>query len=97
MIAILLILIPLLTGLAAFFFRNEKLVRSWALFSSVVTLGISLLGLTIFSQAKYIEHQSAWMSTLGSSFSVRLDGMGQILCLLTAISFPLIFISTWHS
>ena len=48
MIAVLLILIPLLTGLAAFFFRNEKLVRSWALFSSIVTLGISILGLTSF-------------------------------------------------
>src|SRR4029077_8098203 len=33
---------------------------------------------------------------LGSSFSIRLDGMGQLLCLLTAISFPLIFITTWH-
>ena len=97
MIAVLLILIPLLTGLAAFFFRNEKLVRSWTLFSSIVTLGISILGLTVFSEANHLEHQSEWLSTLGSSFSVKLDGMGQLLCLLTAISFPLIFVSTWHS
>ena len=55
------------------------------------------LGLTILSEAKYLAHQSEWMSTLGSSFSVKLDGMGQLLCLLTAISFPLIFIATWHS
>ena len=34
---------------------------------------------------------------MGSSFSVKLDGMGQLLCLLTAIAFPLIFISTWNS
>jgi NADH-quinone oxidoreductase subunit M len=97
MIAVLLILIPLLTGLAAFFFRNEKLVRSWTLFSSIVTLGISIVGLTVFTEAKYLEHQSEWLSTLGSSFSVKLDGMGQLLCLLTAIAFPLIFVSTWHS
>jgi NADH-quinone oxidoreductase subunit M len=97
MIPVLLIVIPLLTGLVAFFTGNEKLVRSWALFSSIVTLAISILGLTIFSDAKYLEHHSAWMSTLGSSFSMKLDGMGQLLCLLTAIAFPLIFISTWHS
>ena len=97
MIAVLLILIPLLTGLTAFFLKNEKLVRSWALLSSVVTLVISLLGLTMFKEAAYVEHHSAFMSTLGSSFSVKLDGMGQVLCLLTAISFPLIFIATWQS
>ena len=33
---------------------------------------------------------------IGSSFSVGLDGMGKILSLLTAIAFPVIFITTWH-
>jgi NADH-quinone oxidoreductase subunit M len=97
MIAVLLILIPLLTGLAAFFFKNEKAARSWVLFSSIATLIVSLLGLTILSDAKNLVHQSAWMSTLGSSFSVKLDGMGQLLCLLNAVAFPLIFLSTWNS
>ena len=97
MIAVLLILVPLLTGLAAFFFKNEKAARSWALFSSIITLIVSLLGLTVLNDAKNLAHQSAWMSTLGSSFSVKLDGMGQILCLLNAVAFPLIFLSTWHS
>ncbi|WP_276500965.1 complex I subunit 4 family protein [Terrimonas pollutisoli] len=97
MIAVLLIVIPLLTGLAAFLIKNEKAVRSWALFSSIVTLIVSLVGLTILKEAKWLEHQSAFMSTLGSSFSVKLDGMGQLLCLLNTIAFPLIFISTWNS
>lgn len=97
MIAVLLILIPLLTGLAAFFFSNEKAARSWALFSSVLTLVVSILGLTVFKDAKYLSHQCEWMQGLGSSFSVGLDGMGQILCLLTAISYPIIFLSTWNS
>lgn len=97
MIAVLLILVPLLTGLAAFFFKNEKAARSWALFSSIITLIVSLLGLTVLNNAKDLVHQSAWMSTLGSSFSVKLDGMGQLLCLLNAVAFPLIFISTWNS
>ena len=97
MIPVLLIVIPLLTGLVAFLIKNEKAVRSWALFSSIVTLIVSLVGLTILKEAKYLEHQSAFMSTLGSSFSVKLDGMGQLLCLLNTIAFPLIFISTWNS
>ena len=97
MIPVLLIVIPLLTGLAAFFIKNEKAVRSWALFSSIVTLVVSLLGLTVLKEAKYLEHQSAFLSTLGSSLSLKLDGMGQLLCLLNTIAFPLIFISTWHS
>jgi len=97
MIAVLLILIPLLTGLAAFFFRNEKAVRSWALFSSLVTLAVSILGLTVFKDAKYLSHQCEWMQGFGSSFAVGLDGMGQILCLLTAVSYPIIFLSTWNS
>jgi NADH-quinone oxidoreductase subunit M len=37
------------------------------------------------------------MGSLGSSFSVKLDGMGQVLCLLTAISFPIIFTATWRT
>lgn len=97
MIAVLLIVIPLLTGLAAFLIKNEKAVRSWALLSSIVTLAVSVVGLTMLNEAKWLEHQSAFMSTLGSSFSVKLDGMGQLLCLLNTVAFPLIFISTWKS
>ncbi len=97
MIAVLLILIPLLTGLAAFFFRNEKAVRSWALFSSLLTLAVSILGLTVFKDAKYLSHEYEWMQGLGSSFAVGLDGMGQVLCLLTAVAYPIIFLSTWNS
>lgn len=97
MIPVLLILIPLLTGLAAFFFKNEKAVRSWALFSSIITLAISLLGLTVLKEAKYLSFQCDWMGNLGSSFSVSIDGLGKILSLLTAVAYPLILISTWHS
>jgi NADH-quinone oxidoreductase subunit M len=97
MIPVLLILVPLLTGLVAFFVRNERSVRSWALFSSVVTLAVSLAGLTVLKDAKWLAQQYEWMGSLNSSFSVKLDGLGQVLCLLNAISFPLIFIATWRN
>jgi NADH-quinone oxidoreductase subunit M len=97
MIALLLIVIPLVTGLAAFFIKNEKAIRSWALFSFVITLIVSFLGLTILNKDPYLSFNAEWLGLLGSEFSVRLDGMGQLLCLLTALSFPLVLVSTWKN
>lgn len=96
MIPVLLILIPLLTGLAAFFIKNEKSVRLWTLFSSVLTMAVSILGLTLLKEDKYLAHQTDWLPALGSSFSVKLDGMGQLLCLLNAVVYPLILLATWN-
>src|SRR5215470_5043831 len=97
MVPLLLILIPLVTGLAAFFFKNEKAVRAWALFSSLLTLAVSVLGLTTMKTAADLQFHAAWISNINTSFSIRLDGMGQIVCLLTAISYPLVFLSTGKS
>ncbi len=97
MIPVLLILIPLVAGLAGFFIKNEKTARTWALLTSMGTLAVSLLGLTVMKTAADLEHKGEWMQTMGSSFFVKLDGMGQLLCLLTAIAYPLIFISTWNT
>lgn len=97
MIAVLLILIPLLTGLIAFFIKNENAVRGWTLFSAVITLAVSVLGLTLLKDEKYLQFQCEWLSALGSSFSVKLDGLGQILCLLNAVAYPIIFLATWKT
>lgn len=96
MIALLLILIPLLSGVAAFFLKQGNSARSLALVSSFATVIVSLLGLTILNKADLLQFKCDWLPGLGSSFSIRLDGMGQLLCLLTSISFPLIFITTWR-
>ena len=97
MVPVLLILIPLIAGLAAFFLKNDKSVRSWALFSAFATLAVSILGLTVLKEDKYLQHHYEWMQALGSSFSVKLDGMGQLLCLLNAVAYPLVILSTWNS
>ena len=97
MIAVLLILIPLIAGLASFFLKNDKGVRAWVLCSSLMTLAVSLLGLTLLKDTEYLQYQCEWMQTLGSSFSVKLDGMGQLLCLLNAVAYPLVILSTWNS
>jgi len=97
MIPVLLIVVPLVGGLLSFFLKNDKAVRLWALFSSLITLVVSILGLTVLKTDSYLQFRASWISSINASFSIRLDGMGQILCLLTAVSFPLVFISTWKS
>jgi NADH-quinone oxidoreductase subunit M len=97
MIPVLLIVIPLVSGLVGFFIKNDKSARGWSLFASLVTLVISLWGLTLSKGSTLLHADVEWLPSLGSRFAVGLDGMGQILCLLTALSFPIIFIATWQN
>jgi NADH-quinone oxidoreductase subunit M len=96
MIAVLLIFIPLVTGLVGFFFKNEAGAKAWALFSSLATLVVALMGLGLSKDSPLGHVSVAWLPDLGSRFSVGLDGLSLILSLLTAVSFPLIFIATWR-
>jgi NADH-quinone oxidoreductase subunit M len=94
MIPVLLIAIPLVSGLLSFFIKDERSVRMWSLGSALLTLVVLLFGLRLMNTYSDLYANYEWMSSFGSSFSVGLDGMGKIVCLLTAISFPIIFIST---
>lgn len=97
MIPVLLVVIPLLSGLALFAYKDAKGSKNVSLLSSVIILIISLLGFTVLKNTANLSYNIEWMPALGSRFRVELDGMGQILCLLTAISFPLIFIATYKN
>src|SRR4051812_9004857 len=97
MIVLFLFLVPLIGGLLAFFIKNDKTVRVWSLLISLVALFLSIAGATFMNTASQLSYSTAWMGNLGSSFSLKLDGLSQILCLLTAVSYPIIFISTWKS
>jgi NADH-quinone oxidoreductase subunit M len=96
MIPVLLIAIPFVCGMLSFFIKNEKSVKLWALGSSVMTLVVLLLGMGILKTNNDLYANYEWMSSFGSSFSVGLDGMGKVVCLLTAIAFPAVFASTWR-
>src|ERR1700749_141976 len=96
MIPVLLIVIPLATGLMGFFFKNEGLAKGWALLSSLLTLAITLFALGLAKDSPMLHAHAVWLPDLGSRFAVGLDGLSKILVLLTAICFPLIFISTWR-
>lgn len=93
MIPVSLILIPLITGLAAFFLKGENAAKNWALLSSAITLAVAVAGI-FFLPAHNLSYDAAWLPELGSRFSLVTDGMGKMLVLLTAISFPVIIIAT---
>jgi len=97
MIAFFLIFLPLLTGLLAFFIKEEKLIKGFAFMSVLAILVVSVLGLTLFKAEENLQFTAQWMQPLGSSFSLKLDGMGQLLCFLTAVAYPLVFLGSWNS
>lgn len=97
MIPLLLILIPLLGGLLSFFLKGENKAKNLALFFSVITVVVSVAGLFLSRNVSAMGLNVEWMPALGSRFRIELDGMGQLLCLLTAVSFPLIFTATYRN
>ena len=97
MIALLLILIPLITGGLSFFIKGENSGKQIALFSAIATLVVLLTGMFAYNQYNYLHYDVSWLPTLGSRFSLGLDGMGKMLCLLTAVSFPIIFAATYNN
>jgi NADH-quinone oxidoreductase subunit M len=88
MIVLLLILIPLLGGLISFFLKGENAPRVWTLLLSFATLAAAIGGLTIAKSPENLQFSAPWMGSLGSSFTVQLDGMAQVLCLLTVYLHP---------
>ena len=96
MVAALLIIIPLVTGLIGFFLKSEGGAKGWALLSSLATLVVTIIGLNLPKGSALASCSVAWLPDLGSRFAVGLDGLSLILSLLTAVAFPLIFIATWR-
>src|ERR1700761_7857126 len=83
MILILLILIPLLTGILSFAAKGDS-AKVIALISTMLTLVVS----AYVSGANYtapITFTQPWIPILGTQFSLAADGMSSLLCLLTGI------------
>lgn len=93
MVPVLLILVPLLAGLVSFLLKDAGTTRRWALSISVLIAVIAIGGI-YFNGGKQLSWEVAWLPGLGSSFSLAMDGMGKLLCLLTAISFPVVILTT---
>lgn len=95
----LLLWIPLLAGVISFFIKKEQTVKAWALGASLLTLCVSIIGICYSDAAKYPSYNQVsyyWLKYLGNSFHLGLDGTGHLLSLLTAIAYPIIFISSYN-
>lgn len=97
MTALLLILIPLIGGCISFLFKTEKQVKTWSLlvsFASLAWMSFALVGGLTQAETSF---ETPWLGQLGSSFALFMDGASAILCLLTALAYPLIFLATWNN
>ncbi|MCF8448363.1 MAG: NADH-quinone oxidoreductase subunit M [Taibaiella sp.] len=91
MILILLILIPLLSGILSFAIKGDG-AKTLALISSMVTLAVSAyISGTNYAQPVSFSHE--WIPMLGTRFSLLADGMSSMLCLLTGIVTMVVMIS----
>ena len=97
MIALLLIIVPLLGGVLSFIVKQEKAVKTWSLLVSLITLAAAVWLAGFGNTAGENQFQAAWLPQLGSSFSLLADGAAVLLCLLTAIVYPLIFLVIWKN
>lgn len=83
-----LLLIPFISGLFLFINKgNAKLSSASAYRASLAVLVVAILSLTAWNQPTMLNFSAPWLSSLGSSFSLQLDGLGKILVLLNAIAF----------
>ena len=97
MIALLLIIVPLLGGVLSFIVKQEKAVKTWSLLVSLITLAAAVWLAGFGNTAGENQFQAAWLPQLGSSFSLLADAAAVLLCLLTAIVYPLIFLVIWKN
>ncbi len=90
MILVLLIIIPLLTGILSFAIKGEG-ARILALLSSGITLGAAAM----VSGAGFAGNSTfsmPWIPSIGTTFSLLADGMSSMLCLLTGIVVLVVFL-----
>ncbi|CAL1516549.1 NADH-quinone oxidoreductase subunit M [Chitinophaga sp. MM2321] len=96
MLTVLLILIPLLAGLIAFGLKGSG-PKVLGMISSLATVAVAIAAACrLHTAPDSLSFVASWVPQLGSQFSVGVDGMGMMLCLLTAIAFLLVFLTIYN-
>lgn len=94
MITLLLILLPLLTGLLCF--TSKEAAKPMALAGALATLGVAFWLVATAQSGAVPDFSVAWIPMLGARFSLHADSASVILTLLTALVMLTIFISQWN-
>ncbi|BET69179.1 NADH-quinone oxidoreductase subunit M [Opitutales bacterium ASA1] len=95
----LLIFAPLAAAALAAVLPGERLVRIWALISTLSVGAVSLMLLGRFDAAsgefQLVEH-AAWIPRFGISYTLGVDGISLLLVLLTTLVMPLCVLCSWR-
>jgi NADH-quinone oxidoreductase subunit M len=95
-LTLVLIFLPLVGGLLIFAFQSPQ--SKWmALSASLAEMVISFVALAQFQKDETIQFifSTPWITSLGLSFSVGLDGISLLLVLLTTVLIPFIILSSF--
>ncbi len=84
------LLIPIIAAIVLLFIKQDDKVQLVAVGAALLSLFAAIYMLTNATSA----FDAAWLPVLNSRFILQADGLSKILVLLTAISFPAIFIAT---
>lgn len=84
------LLIPIVAAILLLFIQHEKRAQDIAIVASVLSLAAAVN--MLFINVSTVD--LTWLQVLNSRFVLQADGLTKILILLTAISFPAIFIAT---
>jgi NADH-quinone oxidoreductase subunit M len=90
---LMLILMPLVSGLIILWFRKTIIVRFIGLVSALIVL---LATIIIVWGPPAAEVSTGWIEILGIRFSLGLDGISKVMILLTNLVFPFIYLAGWN-
>ena len=92
------LVLPVLSFLFAFILRKNKLVLPVSLILSLITLAFTVMSL-FYNENYYDNHNKVvydWLPSLGASMTLLLDGLGKLMCLLTAIVFSFVILLSYY-
>ncbi|MEY3947629.1 MAG: hypothetical protein RL512_440 [Bacteroidota bacterium] len=93
MAALLLLLVPIIGAGFLFIYQgNSRFTSLAALKLAAVSLLVMLASLVWWTTPEMLQFSVPWLSSVGSSFSLKMDGLGKILCLLNVIAYFLLFV-----
>jgi len=90
-----LIFIPLFFGIVSFLLKGADAAKTFSLIASIITLAATFYAISLPASSLTYDH--TWIGAMNSNFALGVDGMGKILILLTAISYPIIFVATYNN
>jgi NADH-quinone oxidoreductase subunit M len=98
MLTLLLILFPLAASLLIFILRTEA-SKFIAFTAALAELIVCIVAISIFERTDAVQFSvnQIWISSLGISFSVGMDGISMLLVLLTAALVPFIVFSSFSN